>query len=46
VSLPLGVGLWECAVVALGLFVLAGAAALVAARQLGRERVVSGLRSD
>jgi ABC-type antimicrobial peptide transport system permease subunit len=46
VSLPLGAGTGQVAIVVAGLFVLAGAAALLTARRLGRERVVSGLRSD
>jgi len=46
VSLPLGVDLGQIAVVVLALVLLAAAAAALAARQLGRERVVSGLRSD
>jgi ABC-type lipoprotein release transport system permease subunit len=46
VSLPLGVGIWQVAIVVLGLLVLAAVAAALAARQLGRERVVAGLRSD
>jgi hypothetical protein len=46
VSLPLGVQIWQVAIVVLGMLVLAAAAAALAARQLGRERVVAGLRSD
>jgi ABC-type lipoprotein release transport system permease subunit len=46
VSLPLAVGVAQVAIVVAGLVVLAAAASALAARQLGRERVVSGLRSD
>jgi hypothetical protein len=46
VSLPLRVGPGQIAIVVCGLFALAVAAAWVAARQLGREPVVAGLRSD
>ncbi|HEY2601681.1 MAG TPA: FtsX-like permease family protein [Thermoleophilaceae bacterium] len=46
VSLPLGAGLGEIAIVVGGLLVLGAAAAALAARQLRREPVVSGLRGD
>jgi ABC-type lipoprotein release transport system permease subunit len=46
VSLPLGAGLGEVALVVAGLFALAALAALLTARRLERERVVAGLRSD
>jgi len=46
VSLPLAVGIGQIAIVIAGLVVLAAAASALAARQLGRERVVTGLRSD
>jgi ABC-type lipoprotein release transport system permease subunit len=46
VSLPLGAAGWQVAVVLFGLLALGAVAALVAARQLGHERVVAGLRSD
>jgi hypothetical protein len=46
VSLPLGAGLSQVAIVVAGLFALAAAAAVLTSRRLGRERVVAGLRSD
>ncbi len=46
VSLPLGVGIGQIAIVAGGLLALACAAAALAARRLRREPVVAGLRSD
>jgi ABC-type lipoprotein release transport system permease subunit len=46
VSLPLTVGAGQIAVVVGGLLALALAAAVLAARQLRREPVVAGLRSD
>jgi ABC-type lipoprotein release transport system permease subunit len=46
VSLPLDVGVGQVALVVGGLVLLALAAAAWAARQLRREPVVAGLRSD
>jgi hypothetical protein len=46
VSLPLGVGIGQIAIVVGGLFALAFAAAGMAARRLRREPVVTGLRSE
>jgi putative ABC transport system permease protein len=46
VSLPLGVGIAQIGVVVAGLLLLGAAAAVLAARQLGREQVVAGLGSD
>jgi ABC-type antimicrobial peptide transport system permease subunit len=46
VSLPLSVGIAQIGVVVAGLLLLGAAAAVLAARQLGREQVVAGLGSD